>query len=163
MANPTGGYLALKKLWHQLPQTMRTDCDRNQIGDPALKRIIELCELYEGDYAGAKGRLTTLLSAGALKARKCEDGWLELIKGPFPDPNNPQDWVAQQNARIQREVAATEARWAYEEKTAKENRAVRDAPIVNAQRADFLFMMKEAGLDSASLAAKIETAVEARG
>jgi len=103
-----------------------------------------------------------LLGSGALKARKPNDGrsGFELVKGAFPEPDSPDDWVDRQNAKIREEVATTEAMWAHGAKAAADARAIRDAPILNGKRADFLFMMKEAELDSESLAARIEAAVE---
>jgi hypothetical protein len=160
LANPTGGYLALKRLWAQLPDTMRTDCDRNQVGDPALKKIIELCGLYESDYAGASGRLRMLLGVGALKARGPHDGWLELTKGAFPEPDDPRDWVEKTNERIRKKVAEEEARLGLEAKLSRDAAETLNAPFVNAKREDFKFMMQENGLDPESLAATIEAAVE---
>jgi hypothetical protein len=160
MANETGAYMALKRLWNQLPDTLLTDCDRNQVGDPALKKIIELCGLYESDYAGASGRLRMLLNAGALKARGPHDGWTELTKGNFPEPDDSTKWVEQTNERIRAKVAEDEARFAYEAKVGRDAAETLNAPFVNAKREDFQFLMKENGLDPESLAATIEAAVE---
>jgi hypothetical protein len=160
MANPTGAYLALKKLWHQLPDTMRTDCDRNQVGDPLLKKIIELCDLYRGDYAGASGRLTMLRGAGALKGRKCDDGWVEITKAEFPEPANPADWVEKANEDIRHRVAEEQAKLAYEAKVAKEHLEFLSPSGETVKRQDFQFLMQENGLDPESLAATVEAAVE---
>jgi hypothetical protein len=160
LANPTGGYLALKRLWAQLPDTMRTDCDRNQVGDPALKKIIELYGLYESDYAGASGRLRMLLNVGALKARGPHDGWLELTKGAFPEPDDPRDWVEKTNERIRKKVADEEARLGLEAKLSRDAAETLNAPFVNAKRADFAYLLDEHGLSPEKLAATIEVAVE---
>jgi hypothetical protein len=161
MANETGAYLALKKLWRDLPATMRTDMDHNPVNDPALKKIIELCGLYEGDFAGASGRLRMLLNAGAIRARGPHDGWHELTKAPdFPEPDNPADWVEKANVDIRRRVAEEEAKFAYEAKISRDAKETLNAPFVNAKRQDFQFLMKENGLDPESLAATVEAAVE---
>jgi hypothetical protein len=160
MANETSAYLALKRLWNQLPDTMRTDCDRNPIGDPALTEIIRLCGLYQGDFAGASGRLRMLLAAGALKARGPHDGWTELIKGNFPEPDDPRDWVEKTNEQIRKKVAEEEARFALEAKASRDAAETLNAPFVNAKREDFKFLMRENGLDPESLAATVEAAVE---
>jgi hypothetical protein len=160
MANETSAYLALKRLWNQLPETMRTDCDRNPIGDPALTEIIRLSGLYQGDFAGASGRLTMLVNAGALKVRGPHDGWHELTKGNFPEPDDPRDWVAKTNQDIRRRVAEEEAKIAYEAKIGRDAAETLNAPFVNAKREDFKFMMRENGLDPESLAATVEAEVE---
>jgi hypothetical protein len=160
MANETGAYLALKRLWNQLPETMRTNMDSNPIGDPALTEIIRLCGLYQGDFAGASGRLRMLLAAGAIKARPPHDGWTELIKGNFPEPDDPRAWVEKANQDIRKRVAEDEAKLAYEAKASRDAAATLNAPFVNAKRQDFQFLMRENGLDPESLAATIEAAVE---
>jgi hypothetical protein len=160
MANETSAYLALKRLWNQLPDTMKTDCDHNPVGDPALKKIIELCGLYEGDFAGASGRLRMLLSSGAIKARGPHDGWTELIKGNFPEPDDPRDWVKKANEDIRHRVAEEEARLGLEAKVAREHSEFLSASGDTVKRQDFQFLMKENGLDPESLAAAIEAAVE---
>jgi hypothetical protein len=160
MANETGAYLALKKLWADLPATMKTDMDHNPIGDPALKKIIELCGLYQGDYAGASGRLRMLLSSGAIKARGPHDGWVELTKGEFPEPDDPRAWVKKANEDIRRRVAEEEAKLAYEAKASRNAANTLNAPFVNAKRADFAYLLDEHGLSPEKLAATIEAAVE---
>jgi hypothetical protein len=160
MANETSAYLALRKLWRDLPATMRTNMDTNPIGDPALTENIKVCGLYEGDFAGASGRLRMLLNAGALKARGPYDGWIELTKGEFPEPDNPADWVEKTNARIRKKVAEDEARLGLEAKLSRDAAETLNAPFVNAKREDFKFMMRENGLDPESIAATVEAAVE---
>jgi hypothetical protein len=160
MANETGAYLALKKLWRDLPATMRTNMDVHPVGDPALTEIIKACGLYSGDFAGASGRLRMLLAAGALKARPPHDGWIELVKGDFPAPDDPRDWVDRANAEIRKKVAEEEAKFAYEAKISRDAKETLNAPFVNAKRRDFQFLMKENGLDPESLAATVEAAVE---
>jgi hypothetical protein len=160
MANETGAYLALKRLWNQLPDTLLTDCDRNQVGDPALKKIIELCGLYESDYAGASGRLRMLLNAGALRARGPHDGWTELTKGNFPEPDDPRDWVEKTNERIRKKVAEDEARLGLEANASRNAAETLNAPILAAKRADFAYLLNEHGLTADKLTATIEAAVE---
>jgi hypothetical protein len=160
MANETGAYLALRRLWTQLPATMRTKMDTNPIGDPALTEIIRLCGLYQGDYAGASGRLTMLLNAGALKARGPHDGWHELTKGDFPEPADPSKWVDRANAEIQRRVSDEQAKRGYEAKASRDAAETLNAPFVNAKRADFAYLLDEHGLSPEKLAATVEVAVE---
>jgi hypothetical protein len=160
LANQTSGYLALRRLWQQLPATMKTNMDTNPIGDSALTEIIRLCDLYQGDFAGASGRLRMLVNAGAMKVRGPHDGWHELTKGAFPEPDNPADWVAKANVDIRRRVAEEEAKLAYEAKISRDAKETLNAPFVNAKRQDFKFMMRENGLDPESLAATIEAEVE---
>jgi hypothetical protein len=160
LANQASGYLALRKLWRDLPATMKTDMDHNPIGDPALTEIIKACGLYQGDFAGASGRLRMLLSAGALKARGPHDGWIELTKGDFPEPDNPADWVEKTNARIRKKVAEDEARLGLEAKLSRDAAATLNAPFVNAKRADFAYLLDEHGLSPEKLAATVEAAVE---
>jgi hypothetical protein len=159
MGNETSAYLSLRTLWAGLPPTIRTNMDHAPIGDPALKKIIEIAGLWEGDFGGASGRLRMLLSAGALKARKCPDGWVELTKSEFPVPETPQEAVDKTNARIRQVVAADEARIAHELETAAQHRAFLNAPAERAKRADFEFLMKENGLDREALAGAIEAGV----
>jgi hypothetical protein len=152
MANETGAYVALKRLWQKLPATMKTDMDHNPIGDPALKEIIRLCGLYQGDYAGASGRLRMLLSSGAIKARGPHDGWVELTKGDFPEPDNPADWVEKTNEDIRRRVAEEQAKLSLEAKVAREHLEFLSPSGETAKRRDFEFLMQENGLDPESLA-----------
>jgi hypothetical protein len=160
MANETGAYLALKRLWNQLPETMLTNMDTHPIGDPALTEIIRLCDLYQGDFAGASGRLRMLLNSGAMKVRGPHDGWHELTKGAFPEPDDPRDWVAKTNEDIRKRVAEEQAKLAYEAKVGRDAAETLNAPFVNAKREDFQFLMRENGLDPESLAATVEAAVE---
>jgi hypothetical protein len=161
MANPTGAYLALRKLWADLPATMRTNMDTNPIGDPALTEIIRLCGLYEGDFAGASGRLRMLLASGALKVRGPFDGWHELTRAPdFPEPDNPADWVEKANQDIRRRVAEEEARRKTELETAQANQQILNAPAAEAERRAMAALLDEHGLSPEKLAATIEAAIE---
>jgi hypothetical protein len=156
----TAAYLALKKLHRDLPDTMRTDMDRNQVGDPALKKVIELCGLYEGDFAGALGRIHMLLRGGAVKARKLGDGWVELTKAEFPEPDDPRDWVERENEKIRQAVANETARRNREFELERNATEQINVPVIAAKRADFAFLLAEHGLTGDKLAATLEAAVE---
>jgi hypothetical protein len=158
----TAAYLALKQLWQLLPHTMTAESEYAMLGNESLELIIKHCGLYKGDYAGAQARRTMLLGLGALTVRKCADETVEFTKSDtFPEPDNPQDWVARENKRLQegaeRERAKMRREWAAHD-AAQEKL---NAPIVAAKRADFAFMLAEHGLSQDKLAATIEAAVEA--
>ena len=159
--NKTSAYLVLKRLWAGLPPKMVSESEHAMVGDESLKTIIRLCGLYEGDYAGASHRRTSLLSMGALTARRREDGSIEFAKADeFPPEPDPLEWVDRANEEIQAGVASERARLARENQLAREARAALDAPIVAAERAGFDHRLDEAGLSPEKLAATIETAVE---
>jgi hypothetical protein len=140
---------------------MKSDSEHSMIGDPALTKIIETAGLWEGDFGGASGRLRMLLSCGAMRARKCDDGSVEYSKADtFPQPEDPATWVDRTNAEIKRRVSDEQAMFTHEAKLRREAAATLNAPILAAQRADFAYLLDEHGLSPEKLAATIEAAVE---
>jgi hypothetical protein len=165
--NETSGYLALKRLWQQLPPTMHSEDEHNLVTDKSVATIIRVAGLGDGtrgkplDYAGATSRRAMLLRLGALKARRSGNGTIEFTKSEtFPEPPDPHEWVDRANKEIREKAAEEQWKFAHEANARQAAADALNAPVVGAQRADFAYLLKENGLDPMSLAATIEAAVE---
>jgi hypothetical protein len=159
-----GPYLAMKRVWHNLtggPWVVVNPADLSH--DEGLRAVIAASGIYAGDYATASVYRGSLVGIGAITVRTLPDGTTEYRKAAeFPAPDSTS-WVEKEQAKIDRVVKAEQARRDHEWQLQKAAQDMLDAPFKAAKRADFLFLLNEAGLNPGELTtrlAAIEAALE---
>lgn len=158
--NPAASARAkLEHVWRQWPDRVAGhEFDPTQ--DESLRLICRIGGLPDYDTATAQAWRTMLVSAGALIAERTADGVGYRKATVFPPAPTVDDVLAADRERIERLAKRERALVDGEHRARRDAQAALDKPATDARRADFLFLCREAGLDSASLDARIEEAVE---
>ena len=150
----------LESIWRRLPDTMSShEFDPTQ--DESLRLIIDASgSLWKHNYADASAWRTMLVSGGALLTETVAGATTYYKAAAFPAPPNPEDWVANENAKIRQTVATAEAMKAHERKAARAAQDVLNAPIIEREQRAFLKMLDEAGLSPEKIAALVRAEAE---
>ena len=140
-------YASLKRVHARLDEAYVIERQTPQHHNPLFADILAASPgTYEGDFASASGTCTTLVSMGALSARRNpEDGSTTYTKQPFPEPRDSLDWVAAENAQNARIAEQERAMMARERENMEAAQRVLNEPARQAKLADFAYLTREHG------------------
>jgi hypothetical protein len=96
-----------------------------------LPAITEAGAIYKGDFATAEFHLQTLVTLGAITVERTEEETIyrKAAKWTDPEPLTPDDYVARENAEIQRHIAEDRKRIEREYETWDKAKAFLDQPL----------------------------------
>jgi len=142
-------YLAAKRDWITLAPDKfdagRWVVDESNPFTDELMAALQRGDLVK-DYSRAGFRIKRMIHYGFLVTRRLDDGRLEVTKArtcPAPPVEEPTDWVAKENAKIQAIVKQEQEKLDRDYEARKQAEATLNAPQIAAKRAEFLLQWKD--------------------
>ena len=142
-------YLSAKRDWIALAPD-KFDSGRwvvdenNPFTDPLTAELLK--DAVVKDYGHAGFRIKRMIHYGFLVTRRLDDGRLEVTKArtcPAPPVEEPTDWAAVENAKIQAIVKQEQEKLDRDYEARKQAEATLNAPQIAAKRAEFLLQWKD--------------------